>query len=146
MPLWEAAAALRDAHLEAGGTLSCLVLLFSCCQGLSPPCRGQQACEWQASDSSIQLCSPAFAHSGLRHTACASAMQIDASQANTGQNHAISALKFKILREFLQLGWNVLLSDIDVVVIQVCPRLLRAAGAAVRSPMVELLPGTPLLL
>ena len=73
-------------------------------------------------------------------------MQIDASQANTGQNHAISALKFKILREFLQLGWNVLLSDIDVVVIQVCPRLLRAAGAAVRSPMVELLPGTPLLL
>ena len=78
-------------------------------------------------------------------SACASAVQIDASQANTGQNHAISALKFKILREFLQLGWNVLLSDLDVVVIQVCPRLLHAAGAAVQSQMLKLLPGAPLM-
>ena len=34
-------------------------------------------------------------------------------------NHAISALKFKIIREFLELGWNVLLSDVDVILIQV---------------------------
>lgn len=37
----------------------------------------------------------------------------------TGDNHAISALKFKIIQEFLQLGWNVLLSDVDIVVIAV---------------------------
>ncbi len=41
--------------------------------------------------------------------------QIDQSQKDTGSNHAISALKFKIIREFLDLGYNVLLSDIDVV-------------------------------
>ena len=34
-------------------------------------------------------------------------------------NHAISALKFKIIREFLELGWNVLLSDVDVILVQV---------------------------
>ena len=36
-------------------------------------------------------------------------------------NHAISALKFKIIREFLELGWNVLLSDVDVILVQVMP-------------------------
>lgn len=50
--------------------------------------------------------------------ACA-AMQIDKSQEGTGDNHAISALKFKIILEFLELGWNVLLSDVDIVVVQV---------------------------
>ncbi|KAL8026724.1 hypothetical protein ABFX02_14G047500 [Erythranthe guttata] len=33
----------------------------------------------------------------------------------TGGNHAVSALKFKILREFLQLGYSILLSDVDIV-------------------------------
>nr|BAJ95641.1 predicted protein [Hordeum vulgare subsp. vulgare] len=33
----------------------------------------------------------------------------------TGGNHAVSALKFRILREFLQLGYSVLLSDIDII-------------------------------
>lgn len=47
-------------------------------------------------------------------------LQVDKAQEGTGDNHAISALKFKILREFLALGWNVLLSDVDVVVVQVC--------------------------
>ena len=44
---------------------------------------------------------------------------MDRAQAGTGDNHAISALKFKIIREFLELGWNVLLSDVDIVVVQV---------------------------
>lgn len=41
--------------------------------------------------------------------------QITESQKNTGSNHAISALKFKIIKEFLDLGYSVLLSDIDIV-------------------------------
>ncbi|XP_022141157.1 arabinosyltransferase RRA3-like [Momordica charantia] len=35
-----------------------------------------------------------------------------------GGNHEVSALKFRILREFLQLGYSVLLSDVDIVYIQ----------------------------
>nr|GEX46079.1 arabinosyltransferase RRA3-like [Tanacetum cinerariifolium] len=38
--------------------------------------------------------------------------------AKTGSNHAVSGLKFRILREFLQLGYSVLLSDVDIVYIQ----------------------------
>ncbi|KAG8368268.1 hypothetical protein BUALT_Bualt15G0027600 [Buddleja alternifolia] len=33
-------------------------------------------------------------------------------------NHEVSGLKFRILREFLQMGYSVLLSDVDVVYIQ----------------------------
>ncbi|KAK1554547.1 hypothetical protein Q3G72_013792 [Acer saccharum] len=40
------------------------------------------------------------------------------SVARTGGNHAVSGLKFHILREFLQLGYSVLLSDIDIVYLQ----------------------------
>ncbi|XP_027355430.1 arabinosyltransferase RRA2-like [Abrus precatorius] len=35
-----------------------------------------------------------------------------------GGNHAVSALKFRILREFLQLGYSVLLSDVDILYFQ----------------------------
>lgn len=35
-----------------------------------------------------------------------------------GSNHAVSGLKFHILREFLQLGYSVLLSDIDIIYLQ----------------------------
>lgn len=35
-----------------------------------------------------------------------------------GGNHAVSGLKFHILREFLQLGYSVLLSDVDIVYLQ----------------------------
>ncbi|KAJ8772736.1 hypothetical protein K2173_027913 [Erythroxylum novogranatense] len=35
-----------------------------------------------------------------------------------GSNHAVSGLKFRILREFLQLGYSVLLSDVDIVYLQ----------------------------
>uniref|UniRef100_A0A0D9X0Y8 Glycosyltransferase n=1 Tax=Leersia perrieri TaxID=77586 RepID=A0A0D9X0Y8_9ORYZ len=35
-----------------------------------------------------------------------------------GGNHAVSGLKFRILREFLQLGYSVLLSDIDIIFFQ----------------------------
>ncbi|XAR72833.1 Fucosylgalactoside 3-alpha-galactosyltransferase [Bertholletia excelsa] len=38
--------------------------------------------------------------------------------ARTGGNHAVSGLKFHILREFLQLGYSVLLSDVDIVYLQ----------------------------
>ncbi|RID51726.1 hypothetical protein BRARA_H02371 [Brassica rapa] len=33
----------------------------------------------------------------------------------TGGNHAVSGLKFRVLREFLQIGYGVLLSDVDIV-------------------------------
>ncbi|KZV34233.1 UDP-D-xylose:L-fucose alpha-1,3-D-xylosyltransferase 1-like [Dorcoceras hygrometricum] len=35
-----------------------------------------------------------------------------------GGNHAVSGLKFRVLREFLQLGYGVLLSDVDIVYLQ----------------------------
>lgn len=35
--------------------------------------------------------------------------QIPKTQAGTGDNHAISSMKFEILEEFLTLGWSVLL-------------------------------------
>ncbi|CAM8945692.1 unnamed protein product [Rhodiola kirilowii] len=40
------------------------------------------------------------------------------SIAKIGGNHAVSGLKFRILREFLQLGYSVLLSDVDIVYLQ----------------------------
>jgi hypothetical protein len=40
------------------------------------------------------------------------------SVARSGGNHAVSGLKFRILREFLQLGYSVLLSDVDIVYLQ----------------------------
>lgn len=40
------------------------------------------------------------------------------SIARTGGNHAVSGLKFRILREFLQMGYSVLLSDVDIVYLQ----------------------------
>lgn len=43
---------------------------------------------------------------------------ISKSQAGTGANHAISGLKFHLLREFLVLGYSILLSDVDIVYLQ----------------------------
>ena len=43
---------------------------------------------------------------------------IPAAQKGTGDNHAISGLKFHLLREFLVLGYSVLLSDVDIVYLQ----------------------------
>ncbi|XLR29146.1 hypothetical protein S83_057046 [Arachis hypogaea] len=40
------------------------------------------------------------------------------SVAKAGNNHAVSGLKFRILREFLQLGYGVILSDVDIVYLQ----------------------------
>lgn len=40
------------------------------------------------------------------------------SIARKGGNHAVSGLKFRVLREFLQLDYSVLLSDIDIVFLQ----------------------------
>ncbi|KAL4859773.1 Arabinosyltransferase RRA3 [Chlorella vulgaris] len=40
------------------------------------------------------------------------------SQKDTGSNHAISAMKYEIIREFVSLGWDVLLSDVDIVTLQ----------------------------
>lgn len=44
--------------------------------------------------------------------------EVAAAQAGTGSNHAVSALKFGLLAQFLQLGWSVLLSDVDIVVLR----------------------------
>lgn len=41
--------------------------------------------------------------------------EIAQAQQGTGSNHAVSALKFGILAEFLKLGYSVLLSDVDIV-------------------------------
>lgn len=43
---------------------------------------------------------------------------ISDAQKGNGDNHAISGLKFHFLREFLVLGYNVLLSDVDIVYLQ----------------------------
>ncbi|KAJ7519382.1 hypothetical protein O6H91_20G036000 [Diphasiastrum complanatum] len=43
---------------------------------------------------------------------------ISKAQTGTGDNHAISGLKFHLLREFLVLGYSVLLSDVDVLYLQ----------------------------
>ncbi|KAI5083944.1 hypothetical protein GOP47_0000113 [Adiantum capillus-veneris] len=43
---------------------------------------------------------------------------ISAVQKDTGENHAISGLKFHLLREFLELGYSVLLSDVDILYFQ----------------------------
>ncbi|CAN6544124.1 unnamed protein product [Malus baccata var. baccata] len=43
---------------------------------------------------------------------------IDSVATRTGGNHAVSGLKFHVLREFLQLGYSVLLSDVDIVYLQ----------------------------
>eukprot|EP00250_Pteridium_aquilinum_P033109 c5208_g1_i1 orf=64-1317(+) len=43
---------------------------------------------------------------------------ISAVQKGTGDNHAISGLKFHLLREFLELGYSVLLSDVDILYFQ----------------------------
>ncbi len=45
-------------------------------------------------------------------------MQIPKAQAGNGDNHAVSALKFRVLRKFLRLGYSVFLSDVDIVVLQ----------------------------
>ncbi|DBA81187.1 hypothetical protein WJX79_006838 [Trebouxia sp. C0005] len=45
-------------------------------------------------------------------------LEISAAQKDVGSNHAVSGLKFKILRHFLQLGYAVLLSDVDIVTLQ----------------------------
>lgn len=42
-------------------------------------------------------------------------LAIPDSQKNSGSNHAVSALKFRILKPFLELGYSVLLSDVDIV-------------------------------
>ncbi|KAL2635396.1 hypothetical protein R1flu_006875 [Riccia fluitans] len=43
---------------------------------------------------------------------------ISSAQKDTGDNHAVSGLKFHLLREFLVLGYSVLLSDVDIVYLQ----------------------------
>lgn len=45
-------------------------------------------------------------------------LEVHKAQANTGENHAVSAMKFGILKRFLDLGWSVLLSDVDIAILQ----------------------------
>lgn len=43
--------------------------------------------------------------------------QIPKTQAGGGSNHAISAMKYEIIEEFLLLGWNVLLRYVECEII-----------------------------
>lgn len=45
-------------------------------------------------------------------------VKIPDSQKDTGSNHAVSAMKFRILTNFVKLGYSVLLSDVDIVILQ----------------------------
>lgn len=45
-------------------------------------------------------------------------LEVHKAQAGTGDNHAVSAMKFGILKQFIELGYSVLLSDVDIVVVQ----------------------------
>ncbi|KAG2430086.1 hypothetical protein HXX76_010185 [Chlamydomonas incerta] len=45
-------------------------------------------------------------------------LTIAATQQGTGDNHAVSAMKFGILKNFVELGWSVLLSDVDIAIFQ----------------------------
>lgn len=70
----------------------------------------------------LTAAAPGCGHSGAvpcQTELCLPVSQVDASQQGTGDNHAISALKFKVLQEFLELNWHVLLSDVDIVTLQV---------------------------
>jgi len=40
-------------------------------------------------------------------------------QLKTGDNHAVSAMKYQALKHFIELGWAVMLSDVDIAVLQV---------------------------
>lgn len=48
-------------------------------------------------------------------------MSYQAAEGQAGRlfNQRISALKFGIILEFLQLGWNVFLADVDIIMVQV---------------------------
>ena len=45
-------------------------------------------------------------------------IDIPDSQKNAGSNHAVSALKFRILKQFMELGYSVLLSDVDIITLR----------------------------
>mmetsp|Transcript_39767 Transcript_39767/g.88392 ORF Transcript_39767/g.88392 Transcript_39767/m.88392 type:complete len:376 (-) Transcript_39767:607-1734(-) len=45
-------------------------------------------------------------------------LQVHKAQQGTGDNHAVSAMKFGIIKQFIELGWAVLLSDVDIAVLQ----------------------------
>ena len=47
-----------------------------------------------------------------------SAVQVSEAQKGVGSNHAVSGLKFRILRPVLDMGFAVLLSDVDIVTLQ----------------------------
>lgn len=45
-------------------------------------------------------------------------MQVSEAQKGVGSNHAVSGLKFRVLRPMLDLGYAVLLSDVDIITLQ----------------------------
>ncbi|GFH15326.1 glycosyltransferase, partial [Haematococcus lacustris] len=45
-------------------------------------------------------------------------LEVHKAQAGTGDNHAVSAMKFGILKRFVELGYAVLLSDVDISILQ----------------------------
>ncbi|KAK9916012.1 hypothetical protein WJX75_007235 [Coccomyxa subellipsoidea] len=45
-------------------------------------------------------------------------LQVSEAQKGVGSNHAVSGLKFRVLRPMLDLGYAVLLSDVDIITLQ----------------------------
>lgn len=43
-------------------------------------------------------------------------IEVAKAQAGSGDNHAVSAMKFRVLQKFLRLGYSVFLSDVDICV------------------------------
>ena len=49
-------------------------------------------------------------------------------------NHAVSAKKFRIIEDILRLGWSVLLSDIDVLVLKVADSAQHTNEVTIGNP------------
>lgn len=53
-----------------------------------------------------------------KYVCCITGVQVSEAQKDVGANHAVSGLKFKVLRPILDMGYAVLLSDVDIVTLQ----------------------------
>jgi len=52
-------------------------------------------------------------------------------------NHAVSAKKFRIIQMFLELGYNVFLSDIDIAVLRVLHCICSFSGVKYSMPLIS---------
>lgn len=61
------------------------------------------------------------------------------SRTGETDNHATSGLKFQILRDFMAVGASVVLSDVDIVWVQVCQRRRRSSLSYFHAVLVEMM-------